>query len=169
MICFKNLLISYCLDFQNLLKERILAVEQWKDDARRLNKRNTMEMHVHMAHMFRVATEQALLPAEQRTATPESICKDLGVEIGKFETEPYIEIMKSKIEISYPKHIVELIRTRKAAARAQAGSSNVRAEPMSVTPDPTLRPNFVPATETAQESSTTPAIETTPSNLALGK
>ena len=130
--------------FQNLLEEKILAVEQWKDDARRLNKRYMMEMNIHMAHMFHAATQQALLPAKQRTATPESICKDLGVEIGKFETEPYIEAMKSEIEISYPKDIVELIKARKAASRAQVGSSNARAQPMSVAPDPTLQPSSVP-------------------------
>ena len=56
----------------------MLAVEQQKDDAKRLNKRYTMEMNAHMAHMFHVATEQAFLPAEQRTATPESICKNLA-------------------------------------------------------------------------------------------
>ena len=60
------------------------------------------------------------------------------MEVGKFETKPYIEAIKSKIEISYPKDIVELIRAKKAAARAQASSSIIRAEPMSVTPDPTL-------------------------------
>ena len=84
-----------------------------------------MEMNIHMAHMFYVATQQSLLPTEQRTATPESICKDLGVEFRKFETETYIEAMKSKIEISYSKDIVELIKTRKDSARGQAGSSNV--------------------------------------------
>ena len=52
--------------------------------------------------------------------------------------------MRSKIEISYPKDILELIKARKAARRAQPGSSNVRAEPRSVTPDPTLRPSSVP-------------------------
>ena len=78
-----------------------------------------------MAHMFHAATQQALLPAEQRTTTAESICKDLGVEFGKFEIEPYIEAMKSEIEISYPKDIVELINARKASARAQASSSNI--------------------------------------------
>ena len=91
------------------------------------------------------------------------------MEIGKFETEPYIEAMKSEIEISYPKDIVELIRAKKAATRVQASSSNIRAEPRSVTPDPTLRPNFAPAAEVAQESSSAPAIETVPSDLALGK
>ena len=65
--------------------------------------------------------------------------------------------MKSEIEISYPKDIVKLIKARKASARAQASSSNVRAEPRSVTPDPALRPSFVPAPEIA------------PSNLALAK
>ena len=128
-----------------------------------------MEMNVHMAHMFHVATEQALLPAEQRSATPESICKDLGVEIGKFETEPYIKAMKSEIEISYPKDIVELIRAKKAAARAQTSSSNTRAEPRSATPDPGLRPNFISASEVTQEPSSALEIETAPSDLALGK
>ena len=44
---------------QSLIEEKIAAVEQQKDDARRLNKRYTMEMNVHMAHMFHVATQQA--------------------------------------------------------------------------------------------------------------
>ena len=110
---------------QSLLEEKILAVEQRKDDARRLNKRYTMEMNIHMALMFHAVTQQAFLPAEQRTATPESICKDLGIEFDKFETEPYIEAMKSKIEISYPKDIVDIIKARKASVRVQAGSSNV--------------------------------------------
>ena len=65
--------------------------------------------------------------------------------------------MKSEIEISYPKDIVELIKARKASARAQASSSSVQAEPRSVTPDPTLWPSSMPAPETA------------PSDLALGK
>ena len=135
---------------QSLLEEKILVVEQRKDDARRLNKRYTVEMNIQMDHMFHVATQQAVLPAEQRTTTSESICKDLGVEFGKFETEPYIEVMKSEIEISYLKDIVELIRTRKASVRAQA-------KPRSVTPDPALRPSSVSAPETA------------PNDLALGK
>ena len=126
-------------------------------------------MNVYMAHMFQVATEQALLPAEQRSATPESICKDLRVEIGKFETEPYIKAMKSDIEISYPKDIVELIRARKIAARAQASSSNNQAEPKSATPDPGLRPHFIPTSEVTEEPSSAHEIETTPSDLALGK
>ena len=84
------------------MKKKIAAIEQRKDDAKRLNKRFTMEMNVHMTYMFHVATQQAALPAEQRKATPKSICQSLGVEFGKFETKPYIEAMKSKIEISYP-------------------------------------------------------------------
>ena len=91
------------------------------------------------------------------------------MEFGKFETETYIEAMKSEIEISYPKDIVELIKARKASARAQVGASNVRAKPRSVTLDPALWPISVLAIEAALKSSTTPAIETTPSNLALGK
>ena len=116
-----------------------------------------MEMNVHMAHMFHAATQQALLLVEQRTATPESICKDLGVEFGKFETEPYIEAMKSEIEISYPKDIVEFIKARKAFVRAQSSSFSVQAKPKSVTPDLALWPSSVP----------TP--KTTPSDLTLGK
>ena len=69
---------------QSLLEEKILVIEQWKDDARRLNKRYTIKMNVHMAHMFHATMQQALLPVEQRTATPESIWKDLRVEFGKF-------------------------------------------------------------------------------------
>ena len=91
------------------------------------------------------------------------------MEFGKFKIEPYIKAMKSEIEISYPKDIAELIKARKVSARAQAGSSNVRVEPRSATLNPALRPNSVLATKAAIRSSTAPAIETTPSNLALGK
>ena len=70
------------LMLQSLIEEKVLAVEQQKDDARRLKEIYTVEMNMHMAHMFHVATQQALLPAEQRTATPESICQDLGMEFG---------------------------------------------------------------------------------------
>ena len=48
---------------QSLIEEKITDVEQRKEDARRLNRRYTMEMNVHMAHMFHVATQQASLPA----------------------------------------------------------------------------------------------------------
>ena len=75
----------------------MIAMEKRKDDTRRLNKSYTMEMNVHMAHMFYLATKQAFLSIEQRTATPESICKDLGVEFGKFEIEPYVEAMKASV------------------------------------------------------------------------
>ena len=80
----------------------MIAIEQRKDDARILNKIHTMEMNVHMTHMFYAATQQVLLSTKQRTAIPESICKDLGVEFGKFEAEPYVEAMKAEVEISYP-------------------------------------------------------------------
>ena len=55
---------SNMLMLQSLIEEKIAAVEQRKDDARRLNKRYTIEMNVHMAHMFHVATQQASLPTE---------------------------------------------------------------------------------------------------------
>ena len=56
---------------------------------------------------------------------PKSIYKDLRVEFGKFDTKPYIEGMKAEVEISYPNQIVDIIKARKASARAQASSSNV--------------------------------------------
>ena len=68
--------------------------------------------------MFHVPTQQALLPADQRIATPETICQDLGVEFGKFETKPYIEAMKSEIEISYAVDITDIIKSRRVATRA---------------------------------------------------
>ena len=142
---------------QSLIEEKILAVEQMKDDARRLNKRYTMEMNIYMAHMFHTATQQALLPAEQKMATPELICKDLGVEFGKFETEPYIETMRAEVEISYPNDIVDISKAKKASVRVQASSSSVQAKPKSVTPNPAMRPDSMPASEDA------------PDNLALGK
>ena len=152
---------------QRLIEEKILVVEQQKDDARRLNKRYIMEMNIHMAHMFHVATQQALLPAEQRYATPESICQDLGVEFGKFETKPYIKAMKSKIEISYPTKITDIIKARRATARVQSSSSNVQAERKSITPKPALKPSAVPSTEVALKPSTALTTKTVPSNLAL--
>ena len=58
------------LILQSLIEEKIAVVEKRKDDAKCLNKRFTMEMNVHMAHMFYIATLQASLPIEQRTTTP---------------------------------------------------------------------------------------------------
>ena len=126
-------------------------------------------MNVHMAHMFHVATQQAALPAKQRTATPESIYQSLGVEFGKFETKSYIEAMKSEIEISYPIEITDIIKAKRAASTAQSGSSTNQMGRQSITSEPSLRPGNVPSAEVAQESSTAPIIETTPNNLALGK
>ena len=42
---------------QSLIEEKIATVEQRKDDAKRLNRRYTMEMNVHMAYIFHVATQ----------------------------------------------------------------------------------------------------------------
>ena len=63
------------------------------------------------------------------------------MKLGKFEMEPYIEAMKAEVEISYPNKIVDIIKVRKASTMAQASSSNVQAEPRSITPDPALRPS----------------------------
>ena len=119
--------------------------------------------------MFHVPTQQALLPADQRTATPETICQDLGVEFGKFETKPYIKAMKSEIEISYPTEITDLIKARKAVARAQSSSSGGQAEHKGITPEPALKPSDVPPTEADLKPSTVPSSETTPSNMSLGQ
>ena len=152
-----------------MIEGKITALEQRKDDAKRLNRRYTVEMKVHMAHMFNVATQQASFPVEQRTAAPESICQALGVEFGKFETKPYIEVMKSEIEISYPTEITDIIKARRATARAQSNSSTSQTKRESITPEPALRPNATPSTEAVLEPSPAPSNETTPSNMALGK
>ena len=128
-----------------------------------------MEMNVHIAHIFYVATQQTSLPIEQRTATPESICQNLDVEFGKFETKPYIEAMKSEIEISYPTEIIDIIKARRATARAQSSSSSNQAEHQSITLKPALRPSTTTPTEAVLEPSPTPSKETTPNNMALGK
>ena len=131
----------------------MFTIKQRKDDARKLNKRHTMEMNVNMAHMFYDATQQALLPTEQRTVTPESICKDLGVEFSKFETKPYVEAMKSEIDISYPKEIVDIIKAKKALAKGQSSSSGMEAGPNNTTSDLALRPAVLPPSGTASDSS----------------
>ena len=159
---------TYLLILRSLIEEKIAAIEQRKNHTRRLNKRFTIEMNMH-AHMFHIATQQGSLPVEQRTATPESICQYLGVELGKFETKPYIEAMKSEIEISYPTDITDLIKARRAAARAQSSTSSGQAERKSITPKPALKPSTAPPTEAILESSPTPPNETTPNNMALGK
>ena len=83
-----------------------------------------------------------------------SICKDLGVELGKFETKPYIEAMKVKVEISYPNKIVDIIKARKASAKARASSLNVQAEPKSITSDPAIGPSSMSASEAAPDNHT---------------
>ena len=77
--------------------------------------------------------------------------------------------MKSEIEIYYPTEITDIIKARRAAARAQSGSSSGQTEHQSITLEPALRPSSTPLIEAALESSPTPPNETTPSNLALGK
>ena len=132
----------------------MIAVKQRKDNARKLNKRYIIEMNVHMTYMFYDTTQQSFLPIEQKTTTPESICKDLEVEFGKFETEPYVEAMKAEVDISYPSDIVDIIKARKASVRTQASSSGVQVEPNSITPDPALRPASLPSSRVASDSST---------------
>ena len=160
---------TYLLILRSLIEEKIAAIEQRKNHTRRLNKRFTIEMNMHMAHMFHIATQQGSLPVEQRTATPESICQYLGVEFGKFETKPYIEAMKSEIEFSYPTEITDLIKARRVAAKAQSSTSSGQAERKSITLEPAMRPNTAPPTEAVMKSSLAPPSETTPNNMALGK
>ena len=153
----------------SVIEEKILIVEQRKDDARKLNRRYTMEMNVHMAYMFHVATQQTSLPADQRTASLEFICQDLGVEFGKFETKPYIEAMTSEIEISYPTEITAIMKARRAATRAQSISSSGQAELKSITLEPTLKPSTISSAKVVLNPSAASASETAPSSLALGK
>ena len=91
------------------------------------------------------------------------------MEFGKFETKPYIEAMKSEIEISYPTEITDIIKARRATTRAQSGSSSGQVERQSITPEPALRPSTTPLLEAFLESNHAPPHETTPSNMALGK
>ena len=90
------------------------------------------------------------------------------MEFGKFETKPYIEAMRSEIKISYPTEITDMIRARRAAARAQSGSSSCPAEQHSITPEPALRPNVTTPSKAALESEPAQPKETTSNNMALG-
>lgn len=49
----------------------ITAIEQRKDDTRRLKKRYTIEMYVHLARMFYEATKQGVLLAKHIPMTLE--------------------------------------------------------------------------------------------------
>ena len=55
-----------------------------------------------MAILFDQAEQQTALPPEQRIISLEQVCKAAGVQVGKYEVGPYLEVMKEKIEISYP-------------------------------------------------------------------
>ena len=90
------------------------------------------------------------------------------MEFGKFKTKPYIEPMKSKIEISYPTEITDIIKARRAAARAQSSSSSGQMEHQSITPEPALRPSAALSIEVVLEPSPAPPSETASSNMALG-
>lgn len=113
--------IANCFDLlsQNLTEAKIAAVEQRKDDARRLKKRFMKEMNVNLARMFYEASEQVALPVESRSVTPEQICEKLGVEMGNFDPKLYLDRIKSEIEISYPADVLAMIAERKAAERAK--------------------------------------------------
>ena len=60
------------------------------------------------------------------------------MKAGKYEVGPYLEEIKDKIEVSYPKDILAIIAERKVSTIAGSCSSGVQAEPGSVTPDPAL-------------------------------
>ena len=76
--------------------------------------------------------------------------------------------MRSEIEISYPTEITDIIKARRAAARAQLGSSSGPVEHQSITPEPVMRPNTTTPSKAVLESSSVLPKETTPSNMALG-
>ena len=48
---------------------------------------------------------------------------------------------------------MDIIKTKKASARAQIGSSSVQAEHKSITPDPALRPGSMHSSGVAFDSS----------------
>ena len=90
------------------------------------------------------------------------------MEFGKFETKPYIKAMRSKIEIFYPTEITDIIKARRAASRAQLGSSSGPAEQHNITPGSALRPNVTIPSEAALEPDSAQPTKTTPNNMALG-
>ena len=75
--------------------------------------------------------------------TPKLVCKKTNMGMGKFEVKPYLKEIKDEIAISYLKDILVIITERKVAARtvaiARSSSTNVPAEPRSVTPEPALQ------------------------------
>ena len=138
---------------QNLREEKIDAMEQRKDDAKRWKKRYTKDMNIQIARMFYEATRQASLPVEQRMAALELVCKAAGVEMRKFKLGPYLEEMKAEIEISYPKDILAMIAEKKATAIARASSSSVHAELGNATPDHAIQSAQIPSNKTKTNSS----------------
>ena len=120
------------------MEEKVVAILQKKDDAKRWKKRYTKEINIKMALLFDQAIQQAALPPEQRPVSLEQICKAAGVQIGKYEVGPYLEEMKDEIKISYPQDIIAIITEKKNIAAAWTSSSGVRSEAGNVTPDPTL-------------------------------
>ena len=64
--------------------------------------------------------------------------------------------------------IMDIIKARRAAARAQSGSATGLVERQSITPEPALRPKTTTPFEAVLESSPALPKETTPSDMALG-
>lgn len=143
-ICDSKVANYFDLLSQNLVEARIAVVEQRKEDAKRLKKRYTKEMNVHLASMFYEASQQAVLPIKQRTLTTELLSEKLGVEMRKFQPGPYLEDMKVEIDISYPSDLLAIIAERKVATRANVSSSGVNIEPGNATLKPALRPTLLP-------------------------
>ena len=48
---------------------------------------------------------------------------------------------------------MDIIKARKASAKAQAGSSSIQVKPKSITPDSALRPSSMPLSEAAYANS----------------
>lgn len=107
------------------MEARIAAVEQRKDDAKRLKKRYSKEMNVNLAHMYYEATQHVALPIEQRTMTHELLDQRLGVEMGKFDPLPYLQEMGSDISITFPIDVLAIIAARKATEKAKIDNANV--------------------------------------------
>ena len=154
------------MSLQSILEEKIAAVVQRKDDAKRLRKRYAVEMNVKMALFYSQAEQQAALPPEQRLIKLEDICRVAGVQVGQYELSPYLDAIKEEIEIKYPQDILSIIAERKRNATIGSSSASHQSE---ATPEPALPSATVPDSQ-HPSSSSAPSSSNPPDNSsALGK
>ena len=124
-------------------------------------------MNLKMTLLFSQAEQQAALLPEQRLITLNDVCKVVGMQVGQFEVDPYLEEIKDEIEISYPQDILAIIAERKKNTTAGSSSVNTQNE---ATPDPALPSahNLLGSTKSALSSA--PSFANPPYySSALGK